>query len=267
VKPDFWALVAACLLGIAVLSSGLAMFRVRGLWGRIAAVARVAGMTALLASLVSAVVLQGEWSPFDLHRVVMDLALAMLVVHFALAWRLGTSGANLAVDVTALLLVVLAAIVLRPGSPPLTCVQRTVPFWIRWFLFLLGSGGVLVAGNASLMLALRRGMMGRGKDLRIANPTDLCSLLTGATFLALVAIGGGLTIGVWWAWQTVGGLSSGDPREGLMAVTWLVSAMSLSAWQLGIWRGRWAAGLAIMSAGMVLVGLLAVANGQLVLSI
>ena len=40
-----------------------------------------------------------------------------------------------------------------------------------------------------------------------------------------------------------------------MAVAWLTAAMSLLAWQLDGRRGRWAAGLALVAAAAVLVGL------------
>jgi ABC-type transport system involved in cytochrome c biogenesis permease subunit len=79
--------------------------------------------------------------------------------------------------------------------------------------------------------------------------------LTQAIFLALVALGSGLTVSVWWAWQTAGTLTAGDPREIWMAVTWLTAAMSLVAWQLEGHRGRWAAGLALAAALYVGFGL------------
>ncbi len=261
-SPELWAGIAACALGIAVVADGLAVFGIRGSWSLVTTVGRIAGAVALVLCLIFDVVPLGEWSPFDLQQMALGLALAMLVVHQLLSWRLKISGAGPVVDLVALILVLVAAIPYWSGAPPLTCTQRAIPYQIHWLLFLLGSGGVLVAGNAGLMLALRAGLGRLGWDLLVPSRADLHSLLTQATFLALVTLGSGLTVGVWWAWRTVGTLTGGDPREGWMAIAWLVSAMGLSAWQLQNWRGRWAASLAIVAAVVVLVALVAVTNPQ-----
>lgn len=258
--PDFWAGVAACLLSLAVIAGGLAFVRMRGPWDLLAIVARLAGAGALLAAVILAGVAQGEGSLLDLQQVVLALVLALLLIHQVLAWRLRMGSAGPLVDLLALILLLVAALVVSPGAPVLTCAQRMAPFRIQWLLFLFGGGSVLVAGCAGLMLALRNGLVRLGLGLRLPSVVDLHSLLTEATFLALLAIGAGLMVSGWWAWRTVGMLAAGDPREMWMAATWLVTAVSLSAWQLKARRGRWAAGLAVLAAVMVIAGLLALAN-------
>jgi ABC-type transport system involved in cytochrome c biogenesis permease subunit len=73
--------------------------------------------------------------------------------------------------------------------------------------------------------------------------------------LALAALGSGLVIGVLWAWRTSGTLGSDSAREVWMAVAWLITAMSLLAWQLDTRRSRWAAALVLVAATAVLIGL------------
>jgi ABC-type transport system involved in cytochrome c biogenesis permease subunit len=76
--------------------------------------------------------------------------------------------------------------------------------------------------------------------------------------LALIGLGAGLVTSAWWAWRSVGGLAGDDPRQAWMAITWLLSAMSLLAWQLEAAAARWAAALAGLAATVAIGGLLAV---------
>jgi hypothetical protein len=254
--PEIWVAIAAALLAIASVAGGLAMFAVRGPWDAVTIGARVAAVAALVVALVAAAIVQHQWTAAEPQQAMLSLIVAMLAVHLVLAWRLGTGSAGPVVDVVALVLSLASVIAIRPGAPWLTCVQHAPLFQAQWVLFSLGGGSVLVAGSAGLMLAMRKGLAGRGWDLRLPGRVPLYDLLTQATFLALVALGGGLTISAWWAWRTSGMLAGGNPREAWMAVTWLIAAMSLLAWQLDGRRGRWAAGLVLLAAAAVLVGLL-----------
>lgn len=251
--PEIWGLGAAFLLGVAAVAGGLALFNTRRQWAWVAVGARAAGTVFVAAALGLAVLAQGEWSPLDSQQVVTGLVLAMLAAQMVLTWRLRSGSGGPVVDVMAVALILAGTFLLRPDAPPLTYAQKAVAFRAQWVLFLLGAGCVLAAGSAGLMLALRRGLARQGRGFGQPTPGDLHNLLTQGIFLALVFLGGGLVLGVWWAWQTMGSLTGGDPRELWMAAIWLAAAMSQLAWQLEGQRGRWAAGLALAAtSGVVL---------------
>lgn len=256
---EIWVALAALLLAMAAIASGLVMFRVRGRWSLVSIGARAGGAAVLAGALITAAIAKGEWSPLDPRQMVVGLLLAMLVIHLVLVWRLRIGDAGPAVDVAALVLILGGAFAMQPGARLLTCAQRTIPFQAQWVLFLLGGGSVLVGGNAGLMVALHKGSRSRGWDVGLPKRADLYDLLTQAVFLAMVVLGGGLTVSVWWAWRTVGMLTGGDPHQGAVAIVWLVAGMSLLAWKLEDHRGRWATGLAILAAATVLLGLLGAA--------
>lgn len=246
--PESLGVVAAFLLTVAAVAGIMALVEARGRWGAAAVGARVAGTVTVALVLGLAVVLQGEWSPLDTWQVVFGLVLAMLSIQMVLSWPLGIGSGGLVVDIVAVVLILLGTVLYRSDAPPLTCAQQAPAFWVQWVLFLLGGGGALVAGCAALMLALHKGLSAWGRGIRQPARGDLYNLLTQAIFVALVALGGGLTVSVWWAWQAAGTLTSGDPRELWLAITWLTAAMSLLAWQLEGHRGRLAAGLALVAA-------------------
>jgi ABC-type transport system involved in cytochrome c biogenesis permease subunit len=254
--PELWLAVSALLLGLAAMAGGLAIFKVPWQWDLIAVGARVVGTVALAVALGLTASAEGEWSPYNSRQVILSLILAMLVIHQILAWHLRIGSAGPIADLVALVLIPVAVFAVQADAPPLACMQRAGPFQAQWALYLLGGGGVLVAGSAGLMLAFGTGKGGHGRDLQLPNRTALYNLLIQAMFLGLVALGGGLTMGVWWAWVASGGLSGGDPRQVWMAITWLAAAMSLLAWQLDAHRARWAGGLAVVAAGSMLFGLL-----------
>ncbi len=249
--PELWGLVAAFLLGIAAVAGGLAIFNGRRQWALVAVGARAVGTASVAAALALAVAAQGEWSPFDSQQVVMGLVLSMLAIQMVLTWRLRSGSGGPVVDLMAVALLLTGMFLLQPDTPPLTCAQQAVAFQAQWALFLLGAGCVLAAGSSGLMLALRRGLARQGRSIGQPTPGDLYNLLTQGISLALVFLGGGLALGVWWAWQTMGTLTGGDSRELWMAAIWLVAAMSQLAWQLEGQRGRWAAGLALAAASGV----------------
>jgi hypothetical protein len=254
--PEIWALVAVALLGLASVAGVLVMLAVREPWDAVAIGIRMAALAALIVALAAAVIVQGQWTAADPQQAMLGLIVAMLAVHLVLAWRLGAGSAGPTVDIVALALSLVSVFAIQAGAPGLPCVERASLFQAQWVLFLLGGGGMLVAGSAGLMLAMRQGMVWVGRDFRPQWQIPLYGLLTQAVILALVALGGGLILGVWWAWRTSGLLAVGNPREVWMAVAWLTAAMSLLAWQLDGSRGRWPAGLALVAAAAVLVGLL-----------
>lgn len=254
--PEIGLAVSAVLLGVAAIAAGLALFQARRLWDLVAVSARTAGAVALAVSLGLSVIAEGAWSPFDTRQMVLGMVLAMLAIHLILSWRFRAGNGGPVVDLLALVLVLLATFVVQPAAPPETCVHRAGAFQAQWLLYLLGGGAVLVAGAASLTLALRKGSGQHAREFRAPNQAELYNLLTEAIVWGLAALGGGLTVGAWWAWRALGGITTGDPREVWMAITWLVAAMSLLAWQLESRKGRWAAGLAVAATACMLFGLL-----------
>jgi hypothetical protein len=270
-RLDVWlALGAGLALAVAAVVQGSALRRSgpgRRRWEWLATGARCGGSAALTAAIILAAIAHGQWSPSDLRQVILGLALAILVVYLGLAWSSGASSAGPVVDLVTLVLILVDVIVVWPGGPLLTSAQATVPFQVQWTLFLLGGGAVTVAGSAGLMLVLQPARPGSGNDLRWMHATGTHILLRQATSVALLALGSGLAVSVWWAWRTVGFLTDGDPRVGWVAITWLAAAMSELAWwwdrrspvsDEGGGAGRWAAGLAIVAAAGLLFGLLAV---------
>jgi hypothetical protein len=238
-------------------------------WHLLALGARLGSVVALIISLVLATVTHGEWSPSDLRQVAIGLALATLLIHLLLVWRLETDSASPVVDAVALALILIDAIAIRPGGPLLSCVQRAAPYRVQWILFLLGSGGTLVAGSAGLMLGLNPWSVKHSRRLGLPDTADIHTLLRQATALAWLLLGSGIVVSAWWAWQTMGTLADGDLRVGWCAITWLILAMSELAWRLDKTladsegeqdRGRWPARLAVVAAAAAFLGLLAVTD-------
>jgi hypothetical protein len=150
---------------------------------------------------------------------------------------------------------------------------------IQGALFLIGGAGLIVAGSAGLTLALRSGLAflrnatpvapspDRALDTNWPRCTELYALLRLATWLGLVVLGCGLVVGLWSAnampwhlgapWQTTGALTSAGVHQSWAAIAWLVAAMSFLAQRTGERGGRWAAGMAIIAAAAVVIGLLA----------
>jgi hypothetical protein len=271
--PDTWAsLGAGGLLIAASVAQGLALLKVRPgprLWELLVIGARLGGTVALAISLAFATVAHGEWSPSDLRQVTLGLAVATLVVHLILAWRLGIGSAGLVVDVVVIAFILLDATAIQPGGPRLSCAQRAVPYRVQWVLLLLGSGGAVAAGSAGLMRGLYACLTDCGRGLRLPPMVDVEALLKQATALVLLFLGSGIVVSAWWAWQTVGSLADDDPRVAWVAIAWLVAAMSKLVWRLDKhplgagergYAGRWAASLAVIAAAAAIFGLLAVAD-------
>jgi hypothetical protein len=256
---ELWAALAALCFSAAALSSGLARIGQRGAWRRLVVPARAAGLIALAIAVALAIGVHGEPSPFDLRQVALGLGLAASAAGFGLAWRHGVAGAGPVQDLVMVGLVLVAILAIRPGGSALNCMQRWLPFWLYWGLFVLGAGELLLAGSVAWDLALEAIWPG---DRRWAVRANAHRLLTDAMAGALVTLGGGLTISVWWSWRTMGSLSGGDSRQIWMGATWLVGSMSLLAWQSERRGARIAAALAFLAALMALFGLLAVPDLQ-----
>jgi hypothetical protein len=254
------AIVAAALLGLATVAGGLAVFAVQGRWKDIAVGARVLALVAVIAALVAAAAVHGRWTAADPRQALLSLVVAMLAVHLALAWRLGAGSAGPMVDIVALALSLVCAFAIQPASPETICPQLPAMVQGQWVLLSLGGGSMLVTGCAGLMLALRKGLLWRGLDAQLPDRLPLVGMLTQAACLAVVALGGGLFLGVWWSWRTSGRLADDDVRQVWMAVAWLLSAMSVLSWQADSRTSRWAAVLALVAAAAVLVGTLAPAG-------
>ncbi len=265
---------AALLLVVATLAWSLALLKVGRRWGRkgqgirmVATVARVGAVLSLTVALILEAGARGAWSPWavvtqppGLRQATLGLAVATLVVYLVLVWRFRVDAVAPVVDLIALGLILTGTLANQSPVSLLTNVWRAAPVQIQWILFVLGAGGLMVAGSAGLMLAFRAGLAGRWDlqwDLPRSHRTDLHLFLKQATALALVALGGGLAVSIWWAGQTLGTLSSGGSSENWIAIAWLITAMSMLARRAARRWGRWTAGLAVMAAAAAIFGLLA----------
>lgn len=259
---EVWTIVAGVSLAMGVLAGGLVAVRRGRIWTRVFVAVRATSIVALTVALVARVVTLGHWSPYDQGLGLLGLALVMLLVHSLLAWLLKVEIPTPLVELTGLGLLLLGAARLPAGVPLLACPQTVVPFQIQWVLFLLGGGSLLAAGCTGLTVVLGRAADGFGWNLRLAASEDMVVLLVRAARLALVTLGSGLIVGLWWSWQTLGTQTSGDPRADWMAVTWLLTAMSLLAGQLERHMRRWVVGLVVLAASNMLFGWLVLVGVQ-----
>jgi hypothetical protein len=248
---------------------GIILFKAspgQGRWNLLLVVLEAGAVAALVACLVLAAKAHGEWSPADLMQVSLGLALVVLGFHLELALfprlpyprrnRIAETG--LFVDLVVLGLILAGVFAIRPGGSLLLCVQRTAAFYSQWVLYLLGAGVLIVGGCTGLTVALYWMLARRKPDLPQSQPTALHGLMSQSVLLALLLLGSGLVVSIWWAWWTVGRLSGGDPRDAWMGIAWLVAASSWLAWRLEDGAGRWSAGLAVLAAAAAVFGLLAV---------
>ena len=251
---DMWSLVAALSLGAGAIVGGLAAFRKEQLWARLFVAVRVASVAALAVALAGRVLTLGWWSAYDWEMSLLTLVLSLLIVHSVLAWFLKAENPGPLVELVGLGLLLVVFVGASVGVPLLTCPQWLAPFQLQWILFLVGGGSLLVAGCMGLTVILYSAVQRRGRSLYLAPSEDLYALLVRAAVLALVTLGSGLTVSLWWAWHTLGTLTGGDPRAEWMALTWLLTAMSLLAGQLDRHRQRWVIALAVVAASNLLFG-------------
>ena len=246
---------AVLLLALAALARILAIIQDQMRWDTLAIGSRAAAAVAVGVALVLSILAGGDGSPLSLGPLSLGLALAISLTHLALIWRLAADGASPVADLLALS-VLLGGWVSGSDAPALTCLQQVLPFYVQWALFLVGVGAALVSGSAGLLLYLHAFLTRGDRASRLPPARDLHSYLGHASALALVALGSGLALGVWWAWRAMGSLYGGEPREIWMASASLISAASLLSWQTGRRSGLGAAGLSVVAAIIGLVGLL-----------
>jgi hypothetical protein len=261
---EIWLAGAAVLLGIAALARAFSLFRTQARWKQIAMWARVAAAPLMLAALIWASDLQALWltlpAPVPLHDfrlAAVGLALAALVTYLVLVWWLRSDAASPVIDLLVLGLVLAGLFWRRPvGGVPVHAASL-VPVLAQRFLFQLGAGGALVAGGAGLTLAARSGTVGRAWALAWAPWIDIHVLLKQATAWALISLGAGLTLSIWWAWRILGRFASDGVQVEWIAVVWLIAGMSMLARRTGNRGLRWTASLAIVAALVVVLGMLA----------
>jgi hypothetical protein len=269
-RIDSWlALSAAVLLLAAGVTRGIRLFKAepgRGRWNLLLISLESGSAMALIAALVLAASAHGEWSPADLVQVTLGLALAVMGFHLELVLfprlpyprRNRIAEVGLFVDVVVLGLILTGVFVIEPGGPLLLCVERTALFYLQWVLRILGAGAVIVGGCTGLTLIFGWLPVQRKRSLRLPRRAVLHELLTQSQLLALLFLGSGLAVGIWWAWTTFGRPSNGDPRDVWMGITWLATVSSWLSWKLAEGAERWPAGLTVLAAAAAIFGLLAV---------
>lgn len=253
---ELWAVLALFFLLVAIIAWGLKLFNAARRWSQVITVVRVSALLALGATILLSVSARGWGSPPDPRQLVLALAWTTLAVYVVLSWRFRVDAASPVVDLVAAGLVLTAMLFVQSGGLVGTQPRCAIPIHVHWALFLLGTGGVLVAGSAGLMLALRAVLAWRKPDLACPRRSDSHLILKHASAFALVALGAQLAVSTWWGWRTLGTLASEDTLFGWVAITWLVTAMSLLARRTGRKWGPWTAGLAVTAAVVVLLGLL-----------
>ncbi len=259
--PETWlALAAVLVLALAAVGRLLGWFRL-GLgphrWDLVTAGLRGGAALVLAAALALDFVGRAPWSALGAGQVALSVALAATIVALLFTWRAGIDAGGPVLDLMALGLVLLGVALARPAAGALTCTQSAIAYQIRRALFLVGGGGAIVVAASSVTLAFSALAAARRWDLALPEQAALAGQMGGITALVLSLLGLGLLVGMWWNWQTVGGLIGGDPRAGWMAVTWLIAAMSWLAWRLAD-RGRfWALIFAVLAAAAGVVGLMA----------
>lgn len=246
---EVWVALGASLL--LVLSLGpevLRLVQTRGRWALLAAGFEIAALVAALAALVLSITAANPRSPDNLRLVAWGLAPAILGAHLFLQRLARTQGGRLIAELLALAALILGILVPKPVAMLLGCPQYGAAFTIQWSLFVLGAGSVIVAGSAGLEMLLGTAWSRRRAHHSPLRGSALQTLVSQGTVLALVTLGAGLTVATWWSWQAAGTPTSGDPREIWLAITWLVTATSLLAWQMEKRAAKWAAALAVLAA-------------------
>jgi hypothetical protein len=246
---------AVACLALALLTWGLSLFFARTWWHMAATGLRLAAAGLMAAALALWSMSQGGWTPLHAGHVALSLALTTLLVQLVLAWANRLIAGAPVIDFVTLLFALAGLFLSGNVAPPLSCIQNAASLYLQWLLFVLGCGGVMVAGCTTLTVLLRRTLDGRS-DPGLPAVQTLHTVLRQALALAIVAIGGGLVAGMWWAWHALGALSGGIPGEPWLVGIWLVAGMSQLAWQLNRSSSRWALGLALVAGLMVPLGLL-----------
>lgn len=241
-------LVAVLLLIIAMAFRGLAVALKRegGLW--LAAVARLGAWIALASSIWWTTAVPGPWSAFHFPLWMQGLVLAIWAIDGMYSWRFRPVVIVSVVDLISLTLIV-GAFGTPPGRVSSSCLQ-SLPLWVgQWLLFIIGSGAAIVAGGNVLTSTIDAALAGRLGQLPRSSRTALSVMAREANQLTLVALGGGLILGLGWTWY------QGDPRPLWMASAWLIAAMAFTAVSLPRGGERWFTWLTVLAAAVALSGL------------
>ena len=256
--------LAALLLVAAAMANGLTLFHIGGRWTWVTTGATAGAVVFLAVAMAAIATSRGPWWQslpatqfLDPQQVVLGLVLATLVVQLVLAWRLPVSAASLLVDLLALVLVLFAGFMIEGSGLLPGCYERDVPIQLQWVLFLVGAGGLMVASGAGLTLALRAGLARRTPGLQWPRWIDLHALLKRATELAMVSLGAGIVVGLWWSWRLLGSSAVGGPGDGWAILALLVATMSYLVRRTGGRWGHWVGGLILAATAVSLLGLLA----------
>ena len=244
--------LAVWLLVIAVAVRGLAMAlkRERGVW--LGAVARLGAWIALASSMWGATAASGLWSALNFPLLIQSLVLAVWASDGVLSWRFRPVVIVPVVDLISLTLIVVGAFSTQPGRVSSPCLQ-SLPLWVgQWLLLVIGSGAAIVAGGNALTLTIDAALAGRLGQFARRDRTALSVMAREANQLTLAALGGGLVLGLGWAWY------QGDPRLLWMTSAWLTAAMAFTALSLSESRERWFTWLTVLTAAVALSSLLAV---------
>jgi hypothetical protein len=252
----WFALGAGLLLVLSLGGEVLRLVQARGRWALLAAGFEVAAFIAALVALALAIVGADPRSPDNLRLVAWGLAPAILGAHLFLQRLANTQGGRLIARLLALAALLLGILVPTPAGTLLGCPQSGAAFTLQWSLFVLGAGNVIVAGSAGLEMILGAAWSRRRAHYSPLRNRSLHILVAQGTVLALVTLGAGLTVAIGWSWQATGTPTSGDPREIWLAITWLVTATSMLAWQMEKGAAKWAAILAVLAAASAFGSLL-----------
>ena len=245
---EFWiALGGSVLLGGAWIARLLYLWRPHTVWRVLAPILEAVAGLALVIVLGLSISRQGGWGPDSLRQVSWGLALAVLIVHLASIWLIRVRGAALLIDLIILILALIGTFALPASVTQLDCTQVAAVTTLTWTLLLFGAGASAVAASAALVLLLGPALIRLHIDHQRPGGESLQLLLAQATTLALLALGAGLTLAVWWSWRAIGMLAGSDGRHGWLAIAWLLLVMSSLAWRLSSSSLRWAAGLAVLA--------------------
>ncbi len=242
-------LVAVLLLIIAMALRGLAVALKRegGLW--LAAVARLGAWIALASSIWWTTAASAPWSTFHFPLLIQSLVLAIWAIDGVLSWRFRPVVIVSVADLISLALIAVGAFGAPPGRVSSSCLQ-SLPLWVgQWLLFIIGSGAAIVAGGNVLTSTVDAALAGRLRQLPRSSRTASSVMAREANQLTLVALGGGLILGLGWAWY------QGDPRLLWMTSAWLLAAMAFTALSLPRGGERWFTWLTVVAAAVALSGL------------
>jgi hypothetical protein len=160
----------------------------------------------------------------------------------------------LEVVVAALTLTVLLSI--SREEPQAGCMLLRLADHVEGTFLLVGSGALIVVGSSSLMHSLRLST-GHWEETTSSDLTSWPKEITiRGLQIAVLAIGGGLVAGGYFAWRTYGQLAAHGPNRLWMATTWLLALMSILSWQPGHRRQLLGTGLTILATISAILGLL-----------